>query len=71
MQHFECNNDEILVLSQQKHMTLEIEPRDFLKILAISASFSYKHFSYKKTCNHPNVHNESEYAITVLPKDTR
>ena len=48
--HFEYNNDVISIFGQQKHLNLEIEPYDFLEILAISAWFSYKRFSLKKHC---------------------
>ena len=32
LKHFECNNDEISIFSQQKHLILETEICDFLKI---------------------------------------
>ena len=44
------HNNEIPIFGLQKHLGLEIEPRDFLKILTIWASFSYKLLSYKKPC---------------------
>ena len=50
----EILNDVILTFCQLKHLTLEIESCDCLKIfifmiLAIFVSFVYEHISYKKT----------------------
>ena len=39
LKHFECNNDEISIFSQQKHLILEIEICDFLKIFLRFWSF--------------------------------
>ena len=48
---FECNNHVVSIFSQQKHITVEIEPCEFLKIFLrfwSSESLCLIYFSYKK-----------------------
>ena len=55
---FHCSSDVILIFSQQKHLTLEIEPCDFLKIFSRFCLYEphfLASFSYKKTCSSMHV----------------
>jgi len=45
--HIECNNDVVTTFGQRKYLILETKLCDFLKILAIWASFPYKTYNTK------------------------
>ena len=48
LEHFDRITDMISSFGQQIHIIVETEPYDFLKMLVILASFSYKLFVFKK-----------------------
>ena len=50
--NIECHNDELSIFGEQNHLTLEIEPCDFLIIFFISTTFCYKLFLIKRGVYH-------------------
>ena len=57
----------ISILGQQKHLVLDIEPCDFLTILAISSSISYiKLFHQKIACNKKEFEEGFTPPVTIV-----
>ena len=52
------------IFDKQKHLILEIEPRDFLKILAIRASYSYKLFLTKNGAHRFRIQRHREARLS-------